>query len=406
LSAVVRAAPILVAAGLVFLLVASVSVAGAFRRASPLIALTWAPADAGARAQLASRIAGSNDASSQSQRQAMALAADALGRDPTNVVAVRTIGLVSDAAGERGRTASLMATAERMSRRDQPTQLWMITFHGRRGDMRRMIHHFDIAMRTSNRSWEELIRLMVAMTADPSILAPLRARLVSRPGWFFPFVDELGTRGPSPDHAVMLIRGLLRPDNPAERAYLANFVTQLATRGNYDLAWAVYADARPQHATRTRFAVRNGGFEAVDQFAPFEWQLAQEDELGAFRQPSPDGREGMVLAVIAANGRSGQVARQLVGLRPGRYRLRAEMGAVPATAFDRPRINVTCADAQARTLLALRSSTGHSDIGRVGGDFSIPADCAWQWLTIHVAGQGPKADVSPWVDNLAIVEAS
>lgn len=381
------------------MLTLGVSIAGATRAARPFVALTWMPGDAWAAGDAASLIV-SSGLSNEQRAAADDLARDALRRDPLAVAAIRVLGQRAEDGRDQGRALRLMRMAESTSRRDARTQLWFIGHHARRDEPEEALSHFDIAMRTSRRTRADFIPLLVGLTTSRSMLPPLRARLIGRPMWFTPFMTELVNRAPSPENAVALTQGLLDPTRPDDRQQMADFIAYLVRREQFGSAWAVFTQARRTTSDGSE-ALRNGGFEAADEFAPFDWRLAQEADFSAFRQARPDGR-GHALALIVSNGRSGSVAQQLVRLPAGTYRLRAEMGAVPTNLFDRPHVELACAGAPARQLIDASPGQAGREARVVGGDFSVPAGCPWQWLSIRIAGQSESPENAPWVDNLTI----
>src|SRR5690606_9338570 len=116
------------ACGLLALVLAvQVSVAGIYGSARPQSVLLWAPSDADAQAKLASTIL-STEPTGAIRDQAIRLARRSLERSPLNPVAVRSLALAAEtgAARDHARAIRLFKEAERLSRRDKPTQLWLI----------------------------------------------------------------------------------------------------------------------------------------------------------------------------------------------------------------------------------------------------------------------------------------
>lgn len=400
-----KALAVLAVAAIVFHVVLAVSVAGVYRANRPATALSWVAIDSPAAANLGARILESGPPPEIRDRLRTA-AADALRRDPTNVAALRVLGRLAadrdDAAAVR-----LFGLAERLSRRDQPTQAWLIAHHLNRDDPVRAVHHFDIALRTSHNRWDALLPLLAAATADPRTLAPLSRLLSQRPTWEYAFLRQLAISGPRLDHVRQLVQGRLGPADPDAQAVTRILMNRLVADGQFASAWDTYRSAVP--AARTGAAtgiVRNGTFDGARGLPPFDWNLVQEAELGAMEEVRPDAGDGKVLSVYAHGGRSGEVARQLVRLSPGGHRLQADAGQLPADRLDRPLFRLACAQEGGTMLVDYRPPAGGESGRRIATSFNVPAGCGWGWLTISMSGAGSATQASPWIDNIAIVRTS
>lgn len=395
----VRVIAIVAVAALLFAIVLKISVAGIFRDRSPAIALAFAPFDAEARAVHAERELRAARTRADLDR-ARILAVEALRRDPTNAGALRTLGLIWERSGNLPAARRLLAQSQTLSRRDRLAHVWLIGDYERRGDIGGMVRQFDIALRTSVRSRALLFPALVSATADPRVVAPLARTLEGRPDWWLDYMEELAEAGPDPRTTTALSLRLLDPAVPEQRRVVERLLGRLADAGEYDLAWRVYSRAKAGRPDM-RALVRNGGFESADGDAPFDWAMTSEADLAALREGRRDGR-GNALSLIAYNGRSGEVARQLLRLAPGNYQLRFEAGGVPADLLDRPRVAIVCAREMGRELVTVRPAVPTSQAAVAGARFVIPRECSWQWITIFLSGSGPAPETNPWIDNISI----
>lgn len=380
-------------------LVLAVSIAGVMRNASPAVALRWAPHDAAASANQA-QFAVAADQSQAVLQLARSTSQDALRRDPTIGAAIRVFGMIASARGDDATAFTLYSTAERLSRRDQAAQLWLIQYYSRLSDGEAAVRHFDRAMRTSERNWGNLLPFMAMASADPRLIPPLARLLAERPRWRVNFMQDLAQRGSRLEHVVVLTRGQLDPSIPNERLVLQSLLDRLVAASRYDLGWQVYASI-PGAGQRRADVVRNGDFEQSEGFAPFDWALVDEADLWARRDIRADGRGGGVLTLAASNGRSGEVARQVVKLGRGQYLFQVDVGQLPATDIGQPTFAITCVGAAGSPLLSVRAAAAGAGPFRISRSFSVSENCAWQVISIRIDG-----DVSlpgpPWIDNLVI----
>ena len=394
-ATIVRIASICLFGCLAAAVALKVSVAGVFAESRPATALAWTPDNALAQSSMATRLLAA-DLVPDGRRLALL----SMARSPVNIAALRNLATAAGAVGEHASEARLFSLANRMSRRDRSTQIWLIRQAFQNGDYDGAIHSFDIAMRTSARATEYLAPIVVAATADRRTLPPLATALARNPDWRTDLLRALVYAGPNLEHVALLIRGRLDPSAPADREALQTFLNRLVQQERFDLAWIVYQSAVPGRGSAVA-ALRNGDFEQSGGFVPFDWSLTDEGDLLAVRGARPDGRPGAALSLVARNNRAGPLARQLIRLAPGRYRIVFEAGSIPASPADRPRLTLGCATG-GQVLGELRPAAAGETAQRVVGSIVIPQACRWQWLTISLNSGDASGDIDPWIDNLAI----
>ena len=196
------------------------------RRYRPDIALDFRPSDAVAKARLASLIQ-ERSGFSAARGVEVQLAKEALVRDPTVAVAARVLGMGRAAGGERDAAAEAMTYADALTRRDLPTQVWLIEYHLERGEIPQMLRNFEAAASTSRGAMSVLFPIMVTALNEPEMVGPVADLLSREPWWAASLVRgiaegngstrnagrlfiELAERGhaPRPDLAVLVVRRL------------------------------------------------------------------------------------------------------------------------------------------------------------------------------------------------------
>jgi len=387
-----------------FVVTAQVSLAGALRDRFPQLALRFEPADAEAQGSLAALIA-SSDPRPLALKAAQSLAQRAIRRNVLSPVAVRTLGEIRADGGELGKrdsdAAKLFAEAERLSRRDLMTQIWLAEFDLNRGDVPGVLRHFDIALRTSDSGEDSLFPLLVAASSNKGLADALAARMRARPDWAQPFANYLLGGQVPPTISAYIYQNALDARNPADLKLIETLTQRLADAGETDLVLALADHFRL--ATGGPTLVANGGFESRGGVQPFDWSLTGEADLWAAVEPGPRG--GKVLALNASNGQSGNLARQLVRLPPGTYRLSAEVGNIPGDTYLRPTLTVRCAGQNQVELARVKPTSDGARTQRVGTTLIVPQDCCLQWILVSMSGADQPPDDLPWVDNVALVRS-
>ena len=403
---IVRAAAVVVVTALALWFVMAITMASVFRGRDPATVLAWWPYDAGAKAALAYSLL-QRDFSPANRRRAIELSKQAFIREPINVAAARTLGLVTSVdERQHERARAIMTYAQSLSRRDVPTQLWLLEDQVAQDNIPGALLHYDRALRVSEDARALLLPVLVQASAAPGIAPPLARLVEQRPPWWYVFAVHLtGQSRDAPTLAFLVDRLRLDANDERERNLILRAIQRLIDLGAFDRAYALYRKSRGLTA-RSSMAVANGDFESNDPgLPPFDWHLAGEGGFGAFREPR-DGAQGRsALTLSAESGRSGEVARQLLILPPGRYRLSALVGEVGGDPLSAPQVAVLCAVPHGVDLM--RAVLPQSQGRRVAFQqvFTVPpSGCPGQWLSLNVRADlsGSRGPAQPWVDSLSV----
>lgn len=350
-------------------------------------------------------------ATPRSLRRSELLAREALSKQPVNVTAWRDLGLIAAAGNNAPRAEHFFEYAEHLSRRDLPTQLWLIEDCVRRGDISGALQHYDRALRTSPRTSQLLIPVLVEAAQKPPITRRLGDLLAARPPWWPAFFGQFVAAVRSPVSLASLAARLrLNPANAGEHDLLKGTIVRLDQLGAYREAYALYRVATPG-APEQPAPIRNGNFEAADALPPFDWSLADGVGLAATREPRPSGKN-IALHLVADGSRSGEVARQTLLLPAGSYKLSVVAGDVSAASKVNPTLQLQCSsplDGPAQALLELRFPDAPSAGTRFQRTFKVPTNCRSQLLVISVEAtsldDSAEPTDPPWIDDLTIERA-
>ena len=132
--------------------------------------------------------------------------------------------------------------------------------------------------------------------------------------------------------------------------------------------------------TSDKGAIRNADFSRAPMFAPLDWQLLSSGGYGATIYPS-DG----VMVISALTDSSGVVARQLLDIAPGQYRL-AAIAEAPADEGIGLSARLRC-EGQREPFATFRLSDGETEFG---GPAAVACNAVWIELRVR-AGQGLDA---------------
>lgn len=335
------------------------------------------------------------DVSSSTRDRARSLSLRALSREPGNVTALRTLGLLAAMEGKGARAEGLFRYAQTLSRRDTPTSLGLIEIFVQRNDIANALRQYDYAMTTSIEVRPTLIPILVAALSQGDVARRVAILMKRRPIWWGDFVDDMVLHAQSADGMFAVLKVLrLDPNKPVERDRLTAALSHIVDLGGIAQAQVLYADARSSGAAA--MPLRDGGFDQRNDLAPFEWKLADLPDRQAIKE-SRDGAQG-INALAFYGTAAGEAARQLLTLPQGRYLLSARIGDIPDEIASRPAIGLQCAARDGATL-AKQSLPKSSQTGFA---FEVPAQCAAQWLFLYAGSSIDPLATTPWIDSMSI----
>ncbi len=378
-----------------------VTAANTLGRARPSLVTPWWPFDANMKVAAATLSLRDRD-SRPTFTVAVRLSEAALRREPLNVAAVRTLGIVAAVRGDEARAARLMRFSETLSRRDLATQLWLIENSVQQNDIPGTLRHYDRALRTSGGAGDILFPILVSASANRDVMLPVARLVATRPIWWRDFARRLVTESRSP-LAIATILGALRlnPEDTPERDLLVAAFNRLTESRNF--AHALHLYQRAAGPSVSRELVRNGGFQIESRLPPFDWAFTDQLDLAGRIETAGSSPEDQALFVTSGNGVNGEVARQLLVLRPGRYRLTLRAGGVVSPVeLERPQVTLLCAGGPV-TIFRHRLPDSPDSGGLIARDFAIPpSGCPAQWLSIRAIGPLNGSAPRFWIDDVAV----
>ncbi|RSY81957.1 hypothetical protein DAH66_13875 [Sphingomonas koreensis] len=313
----------------------------------------------------------------------------ALRLDPLDASAIRNLGFVAELGRDRERARKLINLAERVSRRDAATQIWLIEDAARNGDVARTLRHYDIALKTSLEVQPLLFGTLANALSEPQVARALVPLIRPRPSWLYAFVAqtiESGANLTRLQRVIQLAGGL--PDTAEFQALETRFIQRLVELRAFDAAGRLYAEA----AGPSRSAASVTGFthESTDpRFAPYTWQTFGNAGTGVGFE---DGGKGLAARIIANSNSQTTVLRRVFSLAPGSYRFALRRELIYATPRTRAVWALRCNGAQTA------SQSWQEPVTRI----TVSAGCAHQVIELDVWGEDDENGAQIVLSGLSI----
>lgn len=317
----------------------------------------------------------------------------ALLRSPLDAAAMRQLAMLADL--ERPQDAPrLVLLAERISRRDLMTQLYLLDEAAARGDIPATLRHYDRALVVQPQARAALYPALAHAMADPS--ARLAIRAYARRQWFKNFVPNAVAQG-APPQAMIALLAEVRPHMPrSEYEDLATLLLgQLVSDGHLAEASELAAQVQGNRFNALG-SIEFSEATADRRLGPFAWGLQNDEAV----ETELYGRDEIRVSIAPA--RSALAAERVTVFPPGEYEFLQELTYDAAT----PRATLTWEARCGGNATPLWKQRLPTAPGRViyRALLSIPDSCSGQTWRITASADETQFPSIAQVGGLRLVE--
>lgn len=317
----------------------------------------------------------SDPGASLDNEEVLAAARASIGVLPLNAPAFRMFASSSATSDGIEQFESQVAMSDRLSRRDLATQLFLIEAAVQNRDIRAAMRHYDTAMRIRESSRGLLLPVLSSAIRSPDIRGEIVPYLRDRAPWIGEFIRHAIANANDPRDVVRLID---EGGGMPQGEFFAKLHTQLLSRfvneGDLAGAKAYFETVRPEGRDILDSLAMTAASTAT-LYAPVTWQVFTVGSVESMFFALPDG--GFELSSEIEPGFSGPIARRLTALSPGDYRVSAPVRAEDVAPGAMIALQVACDDGP-----ILNQSIEIGDGGPLTADFTVPAGCATQLVTL------------------------
>ena len=369
----------------------------ALARANPPAAFAVAPDDPVAATELAFlEIALRNGriAPEDRDRALHALDKAALADEPFLIGA-----LAAAADGQTARSEALLAETRRRNPRERMARLLLLNRYLSTGRSAEAGTELAAILRLVPEASAALVPQMAQLATDPKTSRGLSTLLARNPELRDTVLARLATAGADPDLVLRLAAEAGSGRNPANPpAWQQVLLGRLIDKGEIARARQVWL-ASLGRAAPPADTVYDGGFRGAPGAAPFNWDLVSNGD-GVAERVAPPALQ------VAYYGRNNSVlARQLLLLSPGAYRLQFRADGAAKGEGTRLQWVVACAGAPA-PLVQLPLKDIVSAPRLLAATFTVPASgCAGTWLRLEGVAGDVAAEQDVHIADLQVARA-
>ncbi|MDP9412565.1 MAG: hypothetical protein M3Q08_00355 [Pseudomonadota bacterium] len=309
-------------------------------------------------------------------------------------------GAAAAAAGQAPRAEALLLEARRRDPRSPLVRAQLLQHYATAGRVAEAATELAVLARLVPAAAGELFIPQLAFYADDVANRDAYARvLAAHPQVRQALLQHLIAIGEDPDLVIELAaRSGQSTPREKDEAWQMPLVQRLVDRGEVQRAYRLWLRFTGSGAGSGKL-LHDGSFRAPPRPGPFGWQLSDQGGGVAERGNRPG------LAVSYYGREPAELARQLIILPPGRYRLASKLsGNVPA---GRSALSwrLSCLDGGGE-LLNHPLGEVTSRTSQLAADFIVPSGCTGQWLVL--AGNPPEFSKTEniWVHEVQIRRVS
>ena len=343
-----------------------------------------------AQSKLKSEISGLGDQfDPKVSKEVGALSLEAFALEPLNVRAVRNLALRVNTQDGSDAAAPVMNQASRLSRRDLVVNLWLMAYLAKKGEVQEGARQLDYALRVRRNIQQPILESVVRglpLKENEELIVDL---LSENPPWATTFLQVGREQSDRAREVARVVQRARISNELLPRGFETDILRNLVAAKAFREAFALKAYFSGEKSEDRR----NLDFRRPIKYPPLDWQLTSTGQTIV----NLDHEQGELELDINAD-RKCQLARQLVQLKEGPYRVTSSITPGSDRNQSLPHIEITCAENEGGRVAKFFYDTS----GSIRGKFDPFGACEFYWVSIAWAPRDRNARFSGSVSSVQI----
>jgi hypothetical protein len=309
----------------------------------------------------------------------------ALRTNPLLPDALTLLAHAAEKTGDEARTTRLMTLASRVNLRDTSSQLWLLSYDLRKGNVDSALQRIDVILRGQDGTVISLLEptLTQILTREPYRLAYAKL-LLTNPPWRSGWLDDLVNHTTDLDGLTNLFTEMQAIGAGPTEEELRTVLDRLTREQMFDDAHDIWIRSLPPERREEVGLLYNDGFRDHVTNLPFDWVI----------EPAPNARvsfegqsaEQQIMSVDFYGGRVNfKHVSHLLNLAPGPYRFQGREKSQALQNEQGLRWRIACIDRDDETLGTTDLIKGETPWRHFTMDFSVPiGKCFYQNLVLEL----------------------
>ena len=296
--------------------------------------------------------------------------------------------------GDPARATATLEAGQRLDPRLRLIHSFLLERYLRTGQYAEAAAQFSVLSRLVGTAQQPIAKAFALMSTVPEMRGPVRRTLRTDPGLEQVVLTTMANGNASPAGIFALASPIGLANAGVANGWGSALVTRLVANGQYAAARSVWQRIYRLSNADAAALIFNPRFAKTPASAPFNWAL-QASTLGA-----ADPRNGGV--AIDYYGRdSGDLATQLLTLKPGRYRFSFVVEEGKTVASSQLSWVLTC-HADPKTTLMNAAVAGSAKARQILADVTVPLTCPAQVLALRGEASEFPVPVNVTVRDIAL----
>lgn len=265
-------------------------------------------------------------AAPEAHEEARIWAETALAADPLNARALRILGRLAQAAGDRDRAMTYMQASARRSIQESAALLWLIESHFEKKNYAMALRFADALMRTRSQSMPHLLPMLGRIAEQQEARRALENLLAENPPWRRAFLAALPSAVSDARTPLLILLAIRGSADPPTLADVRDYVGRLMAHKFYELAYYTWLQFLPPEHLAAVGPLFNGSFEFTPSGLAFDWALNAGRGVTLDIAPRSDDARQRALFIELGPGRvEFHGVTQTLLLSPGTYRFEGKV---------------------------------------------------------------------------------
>ena len=261
-----------------------------------------------------------------------------------------------------------------MTKRDLATHLWLINDYGRTGNLKGLLHHYDLALRTSTKAPDLLLPQLALALQVPGAVDVLTPVMAGQPPWAPQFWRTAYITSATLPQAAELRLALFEQDISVPHDVDRRLILSLARDRKWDEAANLYRRLTGDKGLALD-QIRDADLSRDPNLPPIEWNFPSS---GRQSGQIDLGTRRMILS--GGPSSSGVAAMRIVTLEPGRYELELERAEPETRTSPRLAVEIACVDSKPQRRIARFQGKDNT----IKGSFETDASCRYYSVQIRL----------------------
>jgi hypothetical protein len=299
-----------------------------------------------------------------------------------NVRGLRILATIAKQRNEGARAERLIQLANKTSRRELGTQIWLVDKAAAGGDAKQTLRQYDILLRSNPKAPKLLFPALGKALSNGEIRQSFVPVIKNDPPWLFDFLSYAVYNDIDPEAQAQLFLAADGYPRPARYRVIEEALVERLVKTMYYAEAALVGQKLSAQSSQAGKQVAVNAFNVDASAAPFQWRTGTIISANSALIAGASKNEKIIEA-WAQPGNRALAASKLLALPSGRYRFDGKLAVTSGKLATGSYWQISCVDGKDQRMIwraSLIDTVGASD------RFVVANACRFQLLELYLEG--------------------